>query len=149
MEHPAVKWYRKAAEQGHALAQSRLAFCYGVSDGVPRDYSEAYQWWLLAAAQGDDDAKYSFLLGFLESLPPVSAKLKEPRTNEQKFEAVVESAEKAAVLVLVQGGRGLPYRLVQRTRRSHELLPCLCSCTSDTGTNVRSNGAFYGLGTSP
>jgi len=45
--------------------------------------------------------KSSFLLGFLESVPQVSAKLKEPGTKEQRFEAVVEAAEKAAVLVLV------------------------------------------------
>jgi TPR repeat protein/S1-C subfamily serine protease len=45
--------------------------------------------------------KGSFLLGFLESVPEVSAKLKEPNTKEQKFEDVVRSAEQAAVLVLV------------------------------------------------
>ena len=45
--------------------------------------------------------KSSFLLGFLESLPEVSAKLKEPNTKEMKFEDVVKSAEHAAVLVLV------------------------------------------------
>jgi S1-C subfamily serine protease len=45
--------------------------------------------------------KSSFLLGFLESVPEVSAKLKEPNTKEQKFEDVVRSAQQAAVLVLV------------------------------------------------
>jgi len=45
--------------------------------------------------------KSSFLLSFLESLPEVSAKLKEPNTKERKFEDVVKSAEQAAVLVLV------------------------------------------------
>ena len=45
--------------------------------------------------------KSSFLLSFLESVPDVSTKLKEPNTTEQKFEDVVKSAEKAAVLVLV------------------------------------------------
>jgi hypothetical protein len=45
--------------------------------------------------------KSSFLLGFLESVPAVSARLKQPNTKEQKFEDVVSSAEKAAVLVLV------------------------------------------------
>ena len=45
--------------------------------------------------------KSSFLLGFLESVPEVSAKLKEPRTAERKFEEVVKDAEQAAVLVLV------------------------------------------------
>jgi serine protease Do len=45
--------------------------------------------------------KSSFLLGFLESVPEVSAKLKEPNTKDRKFEDVVKSAEQAAVLVLV------------------------------------------------
>ena len=45
--------------------------------------------------------KSSFLLRFLESVPEVSAKLKEANTKERKFEEVVKSAEQAAVLVLV------------------------------------------------
>jgi hypothetical protein len=44
--------------------------------------------------------KSSYLLSFLESVPEVSAKLKEPRTAERKFEDVVKDAEQAAVLVL-------------------------------------------------
>ena len=45
--------------------------------------------------------KSSFLLGFLESVPEVAAKLKEPNTQDRKFEDVVKAAEQAAVLVLV------------------------------------------------
>ena len=45
--------------------------------------------------------KSSYLLSFLESLPEVAAKLKEPSAKERKFEDVVKSAEQAAVLVLV------------------------------------------------
>lgn len=45
--------------------------------------------------------KSSFLLGFLESVPAVAAKLKEPNTKDAKFEDVVKSAEQATVLVLV------------------------------------------------
>jgi hypothetical protein len=44
--------------------------------------------------------KSSLLLSFLESVPDVSAALKEPNTTPQKFEDVVQSAERAAVLVL-------------------------------------------------
>lgn len=43
----------------------------------------------------------SFQLGFLESVPEVTAKLKEPNTRERKFDNVVKSAEQAAVLALV------------------------------------------------
>ena len=45
--------------------------------------------------------KSSLLLSFLESVPAVSAKLKEPVTADRKFEDVVKSAQDAAVLVLV------------------------------------------------
>jgi hypothetical protein len=45
--------------------------------------------------------KSSFLLSFLESVPQVSAKLKEPETKDRKPDEVAKSAEQAAVLVLV------------------------------------------------
>ena len=45
--------------------------------------------------------KSSFLLGFLESVPNVASELKEPNTKEEKFEDVVKSAGRAAVLILV------------------------------------------------
>jgi S1-C subfamily serine protease len=45
--------------------------------------------------------KSSLLLSFLESVPNVSAKLKEPNTKDESFEDVVKSAQEAAVLVLV------------------------------------------------
>jgi serine protease Do len=45
--------------------------------------------------------KSGFLLSFLESVPEVAAKLKDPNTKDRKFEDVVKSAEQAAVLVLV------------------------------------------------
>ena len=45
--------------------------------------------------------KSSFLLGFLESVPEVAAKLKEPNANGMEFGDVVKQAKEAAVLVLV------------------------------------------------
>ena len=45
--------------------------------------------------------KSSLLLSFLESVPDVSTKLKEPVTVDRKFEDVVRSAQDAAVFVLV------------------------------------------------
>ena len=46
-------WYRKAAEQGHALAQSNLGEMHHDGRGVPQDYGEAVAWFHLAAEQGD------------------------------------------------------------------------------------------------
>jgi hypothetical protein len=45
--------------------------------------------------------KSSYLLSFLESVPDVAARLREPESKERKFEDMVRSAEQAAVLVLV------------------------------------------------
>ena len=45
--------------------------------------------------------KSSYLLSFLESVPEVSAKLKEANGTEIKCEEVVEKAKQAAVLVPV------------------------------------------------
>jgi TPR repeat protein len=53
----AVKWYRKAAEQGNAQAQDYLAIMYGQGKGVPQDYAEAIQWFKRAAEQGNADAQ--------------------------------------------------------------------------------------------
>ncbi len=45
--------------------------------------------------------KSSYLLSFLESVPEVSAKLKAPIGTERKFDDVVQTAQAAAVLVMV------------------------------------------------
>ncbi len=45
--------------------------------------------------------KSSFVLGFLESVPEVASKLKEPNTSALRADDVVEKAKAAAVLVLV------------------------------------------------
>ena len=41
----AVKWYRKAAEQGNASAQFNLGIKYANGEGVPEDDSEAVKWY--------------------------------------------------------------------------------------------------------
>jgi S1-C subfamily serine protease len=45
--------------------------------------------------------KSSYLLSFLESVPSVANKLKEPNAKDEKFENVVKEAQAAAMLVLV------------------------------------------------
>ena len=52
----AVKWYRKAAEQGNAGPdQPRLMYADG--KGVPKDDAEAVKWYRKAAEQGDASAQ--------------------------------------------------------------------------------------------
>ena len=54
---PSAKRYRLAAEQGDAEAQSNLGNRYANGTGVPQDYVQAYMWFNLAAAQGDEGAR--------------------------------------------------------------------------------------------
>ena len=49
----AVKWYRKAADQGIAVAQRHLGSYYDSGNGVPKDSAEAVKWYRKAADQGD------------------------------------------------------------------------------------------------
>jgi TPR repeat protein len=56
-EAEAVNWYRKAAEQGYAKAQSNLGFMYSNGYGVPKDETAAYMWYLLASGKGNEIAR--------------------------------------------------------------------------------------------
>ena len=55
----AAKWYRLAADQGHAEAQYNLGQMYAKGNGVPEDDKEALKWFRLAAEQGVDIAQYN------------------------------------------------------------------------------------------
>jgi TPR repeat protein len=56
----AVKWYRRAADQGHARAQERLGHMYLTGDGVLKDEAWAAKWYGLAAHQGLDVAQWKY-----------------------------------------------------------------------------------------
>lgn len=58
----ALKWFKKAAEQGYADAQYNLGYCYLTGQGVSQDYSKAVMWYRKAAENGLAYAQYS--LGF-------------------------------------------------------------------------------------
>ncbi|MGH7181126.1 MAG: tetratricopeptide repeat protein, partial [Nitrospiraceae bacterium] len=53
----ALKWYRKAAEQGQA--QNNLGAMYDDGQGVPQGYQEALKWYRKAAEQGQVQAQYN------------------------------------------------------------------------------------------
>ena len=60
-EAEAVRWYRRAADQGHAAAQYNLGglYLYAEGRGVPQDEAEATRWFRLAADQGLAAAQYN------------------------------------------------------------------------------------------
>ena len=63
----AVKWIRLAAEQGNAIAQSRVGVAYATGQGVAQDESEAVKWFRLAAEQGHAEARINLRL--MNALP--------------------------------------------------------------------------------
>ena len=67
-DREAVKWYRRAAEQGDASAQFNLGVMARDSngEGVPEDDREAVKWYRRAAEQGDASAQFN-----LGSIQPV------------------------------------------------------------------------------
>ena len=44
-------WFRRAADQGDAEAQSNLGVMYSEGQGLPQDYVQAFMWLDIAAAQ--------------------------------------------------------------------------------------------------
>ena len=56
-DEKAVKWYRRAAEQEHAVAQYDLGWMYQQGRGVSQDSGEAVRWFRKAARQGYADAQ--------------------------------------------------------------------------------------------
>ena len=50
-----LKW-RKEAEQGDSEAQLNLGIMYEKGQGVTEDYIEAYKWYILSGAQGNEVA---------------------------------------------------------------------------------------------
>jgi TPR repeat protein len=53
----AAELYRKAADQGHAIAQCNLGSMYANGLGVPEDEVEAVTWFRKSAEQGYDGAQ--------------------------------------------------------------------------------------------
>ena len=55
----AVKWYRKAAEQGYANAQCSLGVMYANGQGVGQSDAMAVKWYRKAAEQGHAQAQFN------------------------------------------------------------------------------------------
>jgi hypothetical protein len=61
-EAESARYFRLAAEQGNARAQTDLGRMYLYGRGVPQDDVEAVRWFRLAADQGDFDGQYELAL---------------------------------------------------------------------------------------
>jgi len=107
----AVKWYKLAANQGHAIAQYKMGISYDMGHGIPQNYKEAMKWYELAANQKVPQAQYNlglmygdgdgvpknYILAFMwinlaaskgiEAAIKVQTKLEERMTNKQLAKA--------------------------------------------------------------
>ena len=52
----AVRWYRKATEQGYGNAQYELGLMYRKGKGVLKDVVMAHKWWNIASVSGHKKA---------------------------------------------------------------------------------------------
>ncbi|MBR6902145.1 MAG: sel1 repeat family protein, partial [Synergistaceae bacterium] len=50
-------WYKKAADNGDAIAQYNIGSLYENGLGVKKNYKKAIEWYEKAAAQGHKDAQ--------------------------------------------------------------------------------------------
>ena len=66
----AVQLFRRAADQGNAMAQYDLGYCYENGIGTPPSRLQAYIWYSRAAAQARDPQLQSIAYGGVISLEP-------------------------------------------------------------------------------
>lgn len=55
----AARWFRRAAERGHAPSQYRLATLYELGHGAPKSYADAMSWYEQAANNGHIKAMHN------------------------------------------------------------------------------------------
>ena len=55
----ALKWYRRAAEQGHSIAEYNFGVLHYRGLWSPGIFPEAAKWYRKAADQGNGDAQFS------------------------------------------------------------------------------------------
>jgi TPR repeat protein len=61
----AMKWYRKAADQGYAMAQSNIGGLYIGGNGVTKSFPEAMKWFQMAAEQGNVPAQFNLAISLI------------------------------------------------------------------------------------
>ncbi|RIA99732.1 hypothetical protein C1645_811090 [Glomus cerebriforme] len=46
------EWYFKSAVAGYAIGQCNLGNCYQLGEGIEKDETKAFKWYLISAAVG-------------------------------------------------------------------------------------------------
>jgi TPR repeat protein len=94
-----VKWYRKAAEQGDASAQHYLGLMYEKGKGIKKSDVYAFQWFNIAASNGDKTAKaYRDKTARRLSSAQINAAMNKLGVMYSKGDGVVQDYKEAAKL---------------------------------------------------
>ena len=108
----AVKWYRKAADQGNAPGEHLLGWMYLNGDGVEQDLNQAHEWIRKSAEQGYAAAQCDYGLLFLDGVGV-------PQDNAAAFKWFSLATEQGSLTgltylgVMFVNGLGVPPNLAQ------------------------------------
>ena len=92
----AVKWYRKAAEQGDVDAQFILGNAYFKGEGVAKYLVEGVKWWRKAAEHGNASSQFNLALAYYNG----------KGVAKDLVESVKWMRKAAVVVSAVDGSRG-------------------------------------------
>ena len=111
----AARWYRQAAEQGHADAQLNLGIMYDNGQGVPQDDVEAVRWYRQAAEQGHAGAQFNLgtMYDYGEGVPQDYAEA------ARWYRQAAEQGDADAQLnlgIMYDNGQGVPQDDVEAVR---------------------------------
>lgn len=88
-----MRWYRRAADQGHGNASCNLGAMYVNGQGVNQNHAEAIKYWSLAAKQGIQSAQDNID----HVLQARCAATERCRNIEEKVEAVAGAMDIASL----------------------------------------------------
>lgn len=104
----ALKWFRLAADQGHAQAQANLGYMYANGRAVPRDLAQAAFWYRKAIAEGIANAQNNLANFYLNGEGPIQQDEGEARRLYElaALQGVANSQFNLGIMLL--NGRGGP-----------------------------------------
>jgi len=130
----AFRWELRAAERGHAVAQTCVACAYNDGSGVGVDYVAAAMWYGNAAERGDKNAQYNLGVALVHG-----------KGTPQNYELAATWFQRAADQgdADAMGNLGTLYDTGDGVQQDHERAVALYREASEVGNN---SNASYNLG---
>lgn len=122
--HWAIDWYKRAAKQGHFMAQMRLGLMYRTGEGVIQNLEESEKWFKMAADQNKNPlAKFSLartLIAMTESQEDFQKGIKLMRElAEEGFKPAQDDMKKIQLTLNTQGASEYLQPIDQGCNSSH------------------------------